>query len=129
MKSDVASRRSLGRLGSAAVSAAWSGDCSGLPAFVGEKRRFDEPVIVDLFPGGNARALGFVTQESLDALGIHDHVSVYMPHSYNFSGQMYLFPRSAVRRLDTNSSDMMAFIVSGGVTELPQLIRATAPTP
>ena len=97
-------------------------------AFVGEKRRFDKPVIVDLFPGGNARALGFVTQESLDALGIPDHVSVYMPHSYNFSGQMYLFPRSAVRRLDTNSSDMMAFIVSGGVTELPQLLRAAAPT-
>ena len=93
-------------------------------AFVGEKRRFDKPVMVQLTPEGHARALGFVTQESLEALGLRDFVSVYMPHSYNFSGQMYVFPKSAVTRIDVNSSDMMAFIVSGGVTELPQLIRA-----
>lgn len=90
-------------------------------AFVGEKRRFDKPVVVELFPGGNARALGFVTQEALSQLDMPGYVSVYMPHSYNFSGQMYLFPTSAVARLDTNSSDMMAFIVSGGVTEIPTL--------
>ena len=47
-----------------------------------------------------------------------------MPHSYNFSGQTYVFPRSDVHRLDVNSSDMMAFIVSGGVTEMPQLFGA-----
>lgn len=91
-------------------------------AFVGEKRRFDKPVVVDLFPGGSARALGFVTQESLALLGLPDYVSVYMPHSYNFSGQMYLFPGTAVRRIEANSSDMMAFIVSGGVTEIPRLV-------
>ncbi|GMV10894.1 MAG TPA: DUF502 domain-containing protein [Gemmatimonadaceae bacterium] len=96
-------------------------------AFVGEKRRFDKPVVVDLFPGGNARALGFVTQDALNQLDMPGHVSVYMPHSYNFSGQMYLFPTSAVTRLDTNSSDMMAFIVSGGVTEIPVLARPAAP--
>lgn len=100
-------------------------------AFVGEKRRFDKPVVVDLFPGGNARALGFVTQEALTQLDMPGYVSVYMPHSYNFSGQMYLFPTSAVARLDANSSDMMAFIVSGGVTEIPALQRthAVAPAP
>jgi len=92
-------------------------------AFVGEKRRFDKPVVVDLFPGGNARALGFVTQGALGELNMPGFVSVYMPHSYNFSGQMYLFPTSAVTRLDTNSSEMMAFIVSGGVTEIPSLQR------
>jgi uncharacterized membrane protein len=109
-------------------------------AFVGEKRRFDKPVVVELFPGGNPRALGFVTQESLTQLEMPGFVSVYMPHSYNFSGQMYLFPTTAVTRLDANSSDMMAFIVSGGVTEIPVLTHAlpgaaqpttpaTAPTP
>lgn len=96
-------------------------------AFVGEKRRFDKPVVVDLFPGGNPRALGFVTQDALNQLDMPGHVSVYMPHSYNFSGQMYLFPTAAVTRLDTNSSDMMAFIVSGGVTEIPALARRAAP--
>ncbi|MEP7382305.1 MAG: DUF502 domain-containing protein [Gemmatimonadota bacterium] len=92
-------------------------------AFVGEKRRFDKPVMVELFPGGNALALGFVTQDALGQHGMEGYVSVYMPHSYNFSGQMYLFPVSAVSRVDANSSDMMAFIVSGGVTEIPSLHR------
>lgn len=98
-------------------------------AFVGEKRRFDKPVVVDLFAGGNARALGFVTQDALSELNMPGMVSVYMPHSYNFSGQMYLFPTTAVTRLDTNSSDMMAFIVSGGVTEIPALAQLTQVAP
>lgn len=88
-------------------------------AFVGDKRRFDKPVIVNLFDNSSAQALGFVTQESLKPMGMDEHVTVYMPHSYNFSGQMYVFPRSSIRRIHTSSSDYMAFIVSGGVTEIP----------
>jgi uncharacterized membrane protein len=38
-------------------------------AFVGEKRRFDKPELVRLFDNSSAHALGFVTQESLEALG------------------------------------------------------------
>lgn len=90
-------------------------------AFVGEKRRFDKPVLVRLFDNSSAHALGFVTQESLEQLGLREWISVYMPHSYNFSGQMYVFPRDAVTRLDASSSDVMAFVVSGGVTEVPQV--------
>jgi uncharacterized membrane protein len=88
-------------------------------AFVGEKRRFDKPVLVKLFDNSSAHALGFVTQESLEQLGLAEWISVYMPHSYNFSGQMYVFPKTSVRRLDAPSSDVMAFVVSGGVTEVP----------
>jgi uncharacterized membrane protein len=90
-------------------------------AFVGEKRRFDKPVLVKLFDNSSAHALGFVTQESLTDLGLDAWISVYMPHSYNFSGQMYVFPRSAVRPIDASSSDVMAFVVSGGVTEVPRV--------
>ncbi|MBK8249596.1 MAG: DUF502 domain-containing protein [Gemmatimonadetes bacterium] len=90
-------------------------------AFVGEKRRFDKPVVVKLFDNSSAHALGFVTQESLEQLGLAEWISVYMPHSYNFSGQMYVFPRESVRRLEASSSDVMAFVVSGGVTEVPQV--------
>ncbi len=88
-------------------------------AFVGDKRRFDKPVVVRLFENSSAHALGFVTQESLDSMGMANWISVYMPHSYNFSGQMYVFPREAVSPLDASSSDVMAFIVSGGVTGVP----------
>ncbi len=90
-------------------------------AFVGEKRRFDKPVLVKLFDNSSAHALGFVTQESLDQMGLDDWISVYMPHSYNFSGQMYVFPRTSVTRLEAPSSDVMAFVVSGGVTEVPRV--------
>ena len=95
-------------------------------AFVGDKRRFDKPVLVKLYENSSAHAMGFVTQESLNAMGLDGWISVYMPHSYNFSGQMYVFPKASVRRLDASSSDVMAFIVSGGVTEVPAV---GSPTP
>jgi len=90
-----------------------------LNAFVGEQRRFDKPVIVAPYPGGVARALGFVTQESLTSLGLPGHVTVYLPQSYNFAGALLIFPTSAVTTLDADSADVMAFIVSGGVTAMP----------
>ncbi len=91
-----------------------------LNAFVGDKRRFDKPVLVELMPGSNARAFGFVTQESLEVLGLPEHVAVYFPQSYNFAGSLVVFPGAQVRRLDAESSAVMAFIVSGGVTDVPR---------
>ncbi|MEZ4411552.1 MAG: DUF502 domain-containing protein [Gemmatimonadales bacterium] len=88
-----------------------------LGAFVGEKKRFDRPVVVQLIPGGSAHALGFLTRESLDSLGLTDLVAVYLPQSYNFAGQVLLFPRDHVVPIAAGSSDVMAFIVSGGVVE------------
>jgi uncharacterized membrane protein len=91
-----------------------------LNAFVGDKRRFDKPVLVELMPGSNAQAFGFVTQESLEQLGLPKHVAVYFPQSYNFAGSLIVFPGDQVRRLDAESSAVMAFIVSGGVTDVPR---------
>lgn len=87
-------------------------------AFVGEKRRFDKPVLVELFPGGHAHVIGFVTQESLAQLGRAELVSVYVPQSYHWAGQVFVFPAKVVQRLDASSAAVMAFIVSGGVTEI-----------
>ena len=91
-----------------------------LNAVVGDKRRFDKPVIVELMPGSNAQAFGFVTQESLDHLGLPGHLAVYFPQSYNFAGSLVVFPAAQVRRLSAESSAVMAFIVSGGVTDVPR---------
>jgi uncharacterized membrane protein len=91
-----------------------------LNAFVGDKRRFDKPVLVELLPGSNAQAFGFVTQESLDQLQLPGHCAVYFPQSYNFAGSLVIFPRAQIRRLDAESSAVMAFIVSGGVTDVPR---------
>jgi uncharacterized membrane protein len=89
-----------------------------LNAFVGEKRRFDKPVLVTVFPGASAKAIGFVTQESLAHLGLAGQVAVYFPQSYNVAGNLLIFPSEHVTRLDAESSAVMAFIVSGGVTGL-----------
>jgi uncharacterized membrane protein len=87
-----------------------------LVAFVGEKRRFDTPVMVAVTSDGGAKALGFVTMRGLDHLGIADHVAVYFPQSYNFAGNLLLVPSDRVTPLAEDSTAVMAFIVSGGVT-------------
>jgi uncharacterized membrane protein len=92
-----------------------------LNAFVGEKRRFDKPVIVALTADGALRGFGFITQESLAMLGLHESVAVYFPQSYAFAGNTIVVPASRVTRLDAVSSDVMAFVVSGGVTEVPRI--------
>ena len=84
-------------------------------AFAGEKKSFDKPVIVEMVPGGPLAA-GFITRQSVELLGIADHVAVYFPHSYNFSGYVLMFPAERVRPVEVDSSEAMAFIVSGGVT-------------
>lgn len=85
-------------------------------AFAGEKKRFDKPVLVTLGPGSSAKAVGFITREDLECLGLKDHVAVYLPQSYNFAGNVLVFPKEAVRPLDIDRSEAMAFIVSGGVS-------------
>ena len=89
-----------------------------LNAFVGEKRRFDAPVLVALSADGAVRTLGFVTRPSLAALGLPGDVAVYLPQSYNFAGSLLIVPAARVVAVTRDSAEVMAFIVSGGVTEL-----------
>jgi len=87
-----------------------------IAAFMGEKRRFDQPVVVSLSPGGHAEAVGFVTRTDLEFLGLLNHVAVYFPQAYNFAGHVLVFPKEQVRPIEAESADVMAFIVSGGVS-------------
>jgi uncharacterized membrane protein len=85
-------------------------------AFVGEKKRFDKPVLVRLSPVSNIQFIGFVTSENLDMYGLPESVAVYLPQSYNFAGNLVIVPRDQVVPLSAESGQVMAFIVSGGVT-------------
>jgi uncharacterized membrane protein len=85
-------------------------------AFVGEKKRFDKPVLVDLVAEGKVQAVGFVTRESLDDIGMAGSVSVYVPQSYNFAGDLIIVPRERVTPLAIERGKVMTFIVSGGVS-------------
>jgi uncharacterized membrane protein len=91
-----------------------------MSAFVGDKKKFNVPVIVKLSEGMSR--LGFITQDDLSLLEEENLVAIYFPHSYNFSGNLYLVPQENVRILkNIKSTDMMKFIVSGGVSILPRL--------
>ena len=85
-------------------------------AFVGDKKRFDTPAAVMLSPGTGARVLGFITRDGLGRLGMPDYVAVYFPQSYNVAGYLMLVPRAQVEVLHVPASEVMTFVVSGGVS-------------
>jgi uncharacterized membrane protein len=89
-----------------------------LDAFVGEKRRFDRPVVISTSADGIEKAFGFVTSEAMSRFGLDDHVTVYLPFSYTFTGLIRIYPKTQIRPLETDSAELMAFVVSGGVTHV-----------
>jgi len=88
-----------------------------LSAFVGKEKKFDRPVLVVVNTISNLEKMGFLTQDDLTDLNIKDKVAVYFPHSYNFSGEMFVVPAELVRPLNMPAADAMKFIVSGGVVK------------
>ena len=86
-------------------------------AFVGDKKKFSSPVLVQI--NDTLLRPGFITQEDLSGIGEPNLVAVYFPHSYNVSGNVFLVPKEKVRPLTgVKSSDVMKFMVSGGVSDL-----------
>jgi uncharacterized membrane protein len=88
-----------------------------LEAFVGDQKRFNQPVIVALTE--EVRAVGFVTQEDLAFLARPGDVAVYLPFSYSMAGSMLVVSRTRVQRLAIDSASVMALVVSGGVSRVP----------
>lgn len=86
-------------------------------AFVGKEKKFNVPVVVCMNQENNLWKLGFVTEKNLQEFGLNEMVAVYFPHSYNFSGELYLVPESSVKTVDLSPSEVMKFVVSGGVTK------------
>lgn len=91
-------------------------------ALMGTSRTFDHAVIVTLDKVNDIEKIGFVTKTDLTSLGISkDKVSVYFPYSYGIMGDLRIVPKDAVRILPGKSSEIMKFIVSGGVVQLEDL--------
>lgn len=82
-------------------------------AFVSDQRKFNQPVLVKF---GNLQRMGFLTEDDMSAFGLKDKVAIYLPHSYNFSGNLYIADVNDVTLLDAKASEVMKFVVSGGVT-------------
>ncbi len=88
-------------------------------AFVGQKKRFTEPVLIKINKDTDLQKLGFVTNKDLSLLGIEDEkVAVYLPHSYNFSGNLFVVPAENVTPVKASSADVMKFVISAGITDI-----------
>lgn len=88
-----------------------------LNAFVGKEKKFNQPVLVKVNTISELEKVGFLTQEDLSDLDIFDKVAVYFPHSYNFSGEMFIVPREHVKPFNMPPAEAMKFIVSGGIAK------------
>jgi len=88
-------------------------------AFVGNKRRFSQAVLVNVLDD-DVWLVGFLTDENPESFNLGDaHVSVYVPQAYNVGGQLYLVKRSRIRPIENvNSADVMKYAVTGGAVEL-----------
>lgn len=90
-----------------------------LSAFVGNEKRFTKPVLVKTNRDTEMYKLGFITQEDLSNIGISEGKSaVYLPHSYNFSGNLFIVSNELISPVNAQSDEIMKFIVSGGVTKI-----------
>ena len=87
-------------------------------AFVGKEKKFNVPVKVLFNKENNLWKLGFITRENMEPIGNEELAAVYFPHSYNFSGELYLIPAERIVKIDISPAEAMKFIVSGGVTHL-----------
>lgn len=86
-------------------------------AFVGEEKKFNEPVLVEVNEIG-LKKVGFLTQKDLTKISLPGQVAVYFPYSYSFAGQVIIIDADKVKPLDMSAADAMKFVISGGVSGL-----------
>jgi uncharacterized membrane protein len=86
-------------------------------AFVGEEKKFNEPVLVEVNEFG-LKKVGFLVQKDLEKIGLPGEVAVYFPWSYSFAGQVIIISADKVKPIDRSAADMMKFVISGGVSGL-----------
>lgn len=84
-------------------------------AFVGDEKKFSEPVLVELNDSG-LKQVGFVTHKNLQSIQLPGEVAVYLPFSYSFAGQVVIVKKEKITPLNMSASEAMKFVVSGGVS-------------
>ena len=83
-------------------------------AFVGDEKKFNNPVLVEVETG--LKKIGFLTQNDLAKLDLPGDALVYFPFSYSFAGQVYVVGKTRITPLKMSASDAMKLVVSGGVS-------------
>jgi uncharacterized membrane protein len=86
-------------------------------AFVGEEKKFNEPVIVEMNDFGLKR-IGFLVKKDLAMIDLPGEVAVYFPNSYAFAGIVVIISADKVKPINKSGAEVMKFVVSGGVSGL-----------
>lgn len=88
-----------------------------LGSFVGDKRKFNQPVWVKVNEQPEVLRIGFLTQQDIAGFAEGSKVAVYLPHSYAISGWVIIVDSAAVTPVENMSAaEAMKFAVSGGIT-------------
>lgn len=87
-----------------------------MTSFVGDKKKFNQPVLIKTAENPEVWRIGFLTQSDLSSVGFPDYVSVYLPHSYAVSGWVvFVLATNIVVLQNVSAAQAMKFAVSGGV--------------
>jgi uncharacterized membrane protein len=86
-------------------------------ALVGDEKKFNEPVLVEVNEFG-LKKIGFMVQKDMATIGLPGEVAVYFPWSYSFAGQVVIISADKVKPIDKSAADIMKFVISGGVSGL-----------
>jgi uncharacterized membrane protein len=92
-----------------------------LEAFAGNKKKFDQPILVNV-DATDVWRIGFITQNDSAHFGLADFVTVYVPHSYAISGITYIVAPTRIKKLPkgVGAAEAMKYVVSGGVTTMDE---------
>ncbi len=89
-------------------------------AFAGDKKKFTISVLANI-DDNDVWRVGFVTQEDMSHFELTGYVAVYVPMAYSVAGNVYIIPRSRIRKITTiTPAQAMKFAVSGGVTDMEE---------
>lgn len=87
-----------------------------LNSFMGDKKKFHNPVWVRTGMMPEIWRIGFLTQNDLSSVEQPGKVAVYLPHSYAISGWVIIVDIAETRPVvGMNAAEAMKFAVSGGV--------------
>lgn len=93
-----------------------------LSAFVGKKKKFNQPVLVTM--GNGLEKIGFITDVAVSHLdNPEDKVAVYFPFSFGVMGSLFIVRKTNIVLLDRNVTDIMKYIVSAGVSENSNVVK------
>lgn len=87
-----------------------------MSSFVGDKKKFSDPVWVKTNENPEIWRIGFLTQREMDVVQKDNYVAVYLPHSYAISGWVIVTEEKNIKPVvGMSAATAMKFAVSGGV--------------